>query len=561
MTSPYVPRVINLPSLLTQVMIGRISVAMFQREFVWTDRQRIELVESVTRNHPIGALFTWQTQRRYETQDALGPVRVLRPESTPPFPEYLVDGMQRLTTLYAALAPGLAQDVIGQQHQLGVDGVPETPVGFLRDKAADGRSREDWEMFADVAVDEESIRIRTPTMRRKGKLPASWVPLADILDQDRVDELRVSKDFKDNPGWKRRLSALRKTLFEYPIVLIPMVTEDRSDAVAAFTRINRGGTPMDETSLVHAKVWQFSDGKVDVLKRFAKLNERLAPFGFQDLPDAVPLNAVILTAGEGVGALKRRDEDAVARLIAESPDDLLGRTEQAMIKAARFLHSGLRVCGLKVLPSNWHMLFLVTQADALDETDHAQVERARQWFMSTAYSEVLGLNLGVQDELADFTRRVFPKEADAPLLLRSEPVAPVQQTGRFDLRSSRNKAFALWLLTLVAEHSAEDLAELAVFLGRNGMQALPRLVEEGDPNLPEGRVLIDPRELDTLRNSLRRPSGEIEATLARHAISTAAHRAYQDGLFAEFLVARRAHIDALEACYVKSLGLRWLLDE
>src|SRR5438552_13757072 len=48
-----------LPSLLAKLERGEIQIPVFQRPFVWKQSQVVELLESIYRGFPIGALFFW----------------------------------------------------------------------------------------------------------------------------------------------------------------------------------------------------------------------------------------------------------------------------------------------------------------------------------------------------------------------------------------------------------------------------------------------------------------------------------------------------------------------
>src|SRR6266478_9704408 len=96
---PPTPDVQHLPTLFRRIQQGEIRVPAFQRGFVWREAQIVELLESVYRGFPIGSLLFWRVEEE-----------LLRVEHkvTFPFPnvpirypsKFLLDGLQRLTTLY-----------------------------------------------------------------------------------------------------------------------------------------------------------------------------------------------------------------------------------------------------------------------------------------------------------------------------------------------------------------------------------------------------------------------------------------------------------------------------
>ena len=92
---------IELENLLEKIKGGAIQLPDFQREWIWSDRQIKDLLESVIRGFPINSImllecdannlkFARRSIEGAETVDAL--------------PQYLIlDGQQRLTSLYGAL--------------------------------------------------------------------------------------------------------------------------------------------------------------------------------------------------------------------------------------------------------------------------------------------------------------------------------------------------------------------------------------------------------------------------------------------------------------------------
>lgn len=571
MSQRYEPRTTRLPTLLSEVMSGEITVPIFQREFVWTDEQRLELLDSVYRDRPFGALFLWRVQVKYPSYAMLGPVRILGSEKAPPFPQYIIDGMQRVTTLYAALAPGLYESRLEEQKGPR-PGMALLPAGepLVTAQAEDRRTRDEWETFFDAEDDGQPFKLRTARMRKSGRIPPSWVSTSVLFHRKKLNAILGNHDgpFATRDEYTDRVLSCRDTFNDYIVVLIPLVTADPEEAVTAFTRINRGGTPMDETALVHARVWQEAEkqGRAFNLRTsFERIRRSLAPYGFDDIGDATLLNSVILAAGKPVSALKHRDEKQVASLIATNSEDLLLRTERALTTAARFLDEALLVRGTSMLPSAWHILLLVVVADALNANEAALVQRVRRWFMATAYAGALSVNLRMQDELDHLRSYVIaPKDgvgAPRPAAAR-DAVDALSTAGRFDLRSSRNKAFALSLVHHASRYRPDDARRYARLLAQIGARALPRLVDHDDVNLPEARVLCDPSELPSLYQDLTAgPYEDVHALAEQHLVSLEAHAALLRGDLSGFLVERRRTLDQFEREQAREFGLSWVPDE
>jgi hypothetical protein len=90
-----------LPDILQRIEDGEIRVPAFQREFVWSKSRVRQLFQSIYSGYPIGSILLLRTSNRSLKANL---------DSTP-FPSskvhypttFVIDGMQRLSTLYGAL--------------------------------------------------------------------------------------------------------------------------------------------------------------------------------------------------------------------------------------------------------------------------------------------------------------------------------------------------------------------------------------------------------------------------------------------------------------------------
>src|ERR1051326_4711324 len=97
------PHVQFLSQLLDEIGAGHLQVPRFQRPMVWNWDRRRELLVSIRDGIPIGAIMVWRTAKAtVECYDHLGPHALLSPP-TGATRQYLLDGVQRLSTLYGAL--------------------------------------------------------------------------------------------------------------------------------------------------------------------------------------------------------------------------------------------------------------------------------------------------------------------------------------------------------------------------------------------------------------------------------------------------------------------------
>ena len=78
---------------------GRMTLPQFQREFVWDPNKVVELLDSIAHGWPIGSLLLLEGPQAFETKDFQdGP-----PTSRESAEYYVLDGQQRITSIYHAL--------------------------------------------------------------------------------------------------------------------------------------------------------------------------------------------------------------------------------------------------------------------------------------------------------------------------------------------------------------------------------------------------------------------------------------------------------------------------
>lgn len=94
----------TLKGLLEEAHDGRIQVPEFQREFLWSDEWIRDLLASVSLSYPIGAVMLLETGNpdvRFKSRPIAG-----APSSSTEPERLLIDGQQRVTSLYQVLASG-----------------------------------------------------------------------------------------------------------------------------------------------------------------------------------------------------------------------------------------------------------------------------------------------------------------------------------------------------------------------------------------------------------------------------------------------------------------------
>ena len=185
----------SLPELLDDIHKGTIQLPDFQRGWVWDDRIRA-LIASVSLSYPIGAVMLM------ETGDAGLRFKPRLVEGAPPMngnkPEKLIlDGQQRLTSLYSSLRSGQPVKTLTSKKE-PIDRVYFLDIAMCLDPEADRidavvslapnlqrKSDFDRKIDLDVRTDEKAYE-------------AGYFPLGDHpgLGTERILETGVLRPFQ-----------------------------------------------------------------------------------------------------------------------------------------------------------------------------------------------------------------------------------------------------------------------------------------------------------------------------------------------------------------------------
>ena len=100
-TSEITPASIKIDKLISRIEDGDVKIPAFQRGFVWNEEQVIELLDSIYHDYPIGSILLWSSNETLKsTRNLCG---FMIPDRPPEYPvNYVLDGQQRLSTIYAA---------------------------------------------------------------------------------------------------------------------------------------------------------------------------------------------------------------------------------------------------------------------------------------------------------------------------------------------------------------------------------------------------------------------------------------------------------------------------
>src|SRR5688500_17773047 len=106
-----------IQQLIHDIKQGEIKIPKFQRQFVWTSRQALQLLDSIAHNYPIGSILLWKTQTKLVAERNIGDFKLPATDDLTPT-NYVLDGQQRLTVIYSCLGAPLTEPGFAAAYDL-----------------------------------------------------------------------------------------------------------------------------------------------------------------------------------------------------------------------------------------------------------------------------------------------------------------------------------------------------------------------------------------------------------------------------------------------------------
>ena len=248
---------VALESLLRQCGDGKIQLPDFQRSWVWAEDRILSLIASISSAFPIGALMTLESKHgatifaRRPVQGAPVAAEAMIPD------ELLLDGQQRMTSLYQACLRQEVVETITPKHKL-------VKRWFYIDiqKALKADSDRDEAIFA-VPQDR---RIKTnfdkdillDLSEPEYEFENLMFPLNRVFDWDGWREGFEDYWIDKGETAKREIfKNFRKDVLEnfnsYQVPVITLAHDTSHEAVClVFEKVNTGGKPLDAFELLTA---------------------------------------------------------------------------------------------------------------------------------------------------------------------------------------------------------------------------------------------------------------------------------------------------------------------
>lgn len=333
---------VNYPDLIAMIESGVLKIPEFQRDFDWDMDRTLKLLDSLAKGYPIGAFLFW------ETTDWLGSVRNIGDQLLPEVPEgkegcYVLDGQQRITSLYAAAK---AVCIDGKSYQVYVD------------------------LDADPSTEEIFTQHTDQTSR--------FVELTDILG-DHPHHAYEGLNANQKLRFDEVRDAFRFT--HWPVIY---VKEQPLEVVCEmFERVNRGGMELDLFDIMVAKTWR---PDFNLRKRWEDFVAELEPVGFGGLASSTVLQALSAQLQDSI-----REQD-ILKINRDDIVDAWKHTTETIRRAIDYLRRAIPLPGSRFLPYPAMVVVFAqfVHANNLRSPDARQSAQLMLYYWRTGFSERYG---------------------------------------------------------------------------------------------------------------------------------------------------------------------------
>lgn len=276
----------TVEELVGMIERGELRLPEMQRRYVWRSTRVRDLLDSLYRGYPSGAILFWETDEAIPLQDFAiaqqgNPYRSTR---------LLLDGQQRLTSLSAVIR-GEPVSVRGRKKPIELLFNLEHPdqLAVVTEVYEDGEDEEDEEELIDEEADasEDELQKRFDRMtfvvatKKLGQLP-HWVKVTEVFktDEDAPFLERAGIERVSDPRYKKysqrlaRLRGIRKYVYRMDILERKLSYDEVTEI---FVRVNSLGSKLRSSDLALAQITAKWRG---ALKTFQAFQEQCAKAGF-----------------------------------------------------------------------------------------------------------------------------------------------------------------------------------------------------------------------------------------------------------------------------------------
>ncbi len=247
--------------LITEIQKGILKIPKFQRDFVWSIDKTAELLDSILKGYPIGTFILWQTDERMNDIKNIGDQKIPdTPEGTKV--QYVLDGQQRITSLYAAY------------------------LGAKIQKSGEKKITDYSEIYIDL---ESDINNDDEHVITSEKPQGPSISLSDVLNFSEKYQEIEEKHFEH----RMKINEYSRAFITYDFSTILLRKESINSAIEVFTRINTGGQTLTLFEIMSAKTYDEGQS-FDMQEKWSGFMKKLTDKNYEGISSSIILSLLSL---------------------------------------------------------------------------------------------------------------------------------------------------------------------------------------------------------------------------------------------------------------------------
>lgn len=456
----------SVEDLVGMIERGELRLPEMQRQYVWQATRVRDLMDSLYRGYPSGAILVWETDDSVPQRD----FAVQQERNSYQSTKLLLDGQQRLTSLSAVLR-GQPIQVRWRKRPVELLFNLEHPDKLTFVTEVNETAEEDFaDDITDAGEDVLEGRLKQMTFiiaTKKLQAMPNWVNVSDVFgSHDNGPFLKkAGVTGFDDPRYEKfnqRLNRLRSVRnYSYRMDILER-TLSYEEVTEIFVRVNSLGAKLRSSDLAMAQItakWQNS------LKIFEQFQKECADLGYPLELGIHVKNLVAFVTGQS-------RFHTVARLTVEELQSGWKQAKEGMRFAINFLKSNIGIESPALLSSPFHLI-------AIGYLGHQ-----KQYRLTAAEEADLRYWLLVANTKGRYSRGSTETFLDQDLnrIAKDQSIAALVETlrlqfGRLDIepgdlegRNSRSAYFKTMFLAFRQDEAKDWTSNLTISLAHSGKE-------------------------------------------------------------------------------------------
>ncbi len=341
----------NYSDIVRNIENGTYQIPKFQRDFVWSLESSAKLIDSLLKGFPIGSFILWKTNsERLKATKGLGGV-IFKEIPQNEYVYYVLDGQQRITSLYLAIK-GISLD----------------------DKKLDYKNLY-IDLSKDIESDDEICVV-------KHSQETDFIGFCDLMN---LSLLTISEKF--GKKFAEKCELLRRRIESYEFSTIEVENQPFSKVADIFTRINTSGKALTLFEIMNAKIYtEEKDGQsgFDLEEKFGELIDDLKYVSYE----SIAKDPIITLQLIGMSLKKNAKRDGILSIEKESFIDEWSKAIESLKIAIEFMRSHLKIPASNLLPYSALLVALAYffRINKMKPANKIQSQQLSKYFFRSAFS-------------------------------------------------------------------------------------------------------------------------------------------------------------------------------